>query len=64
LERTHFYHLAGQENWRETMLGRLFLAERLSQPRGQKNGQAAVLDFGVEQLRRAGSNLQITKRPA
>jgi len=64
LERTHFYHLAGQEYWRETMHGRLFLAERLSQPRAQNNCQGAVLDFGVEQLRRAGSTLQITKRPA
>jgi hypothetical protein len=29
LENTDFYHLAGGEQWRETMLGRLFLAERL-----------------------------------
>lgn len=64
LERTKFYHLAGGEDWRETMLGRLFLAERLAEPRTRQDRNAEVVDFRSAQLARSGNDLRQTKRPA
>lgn len=52
LERTRFYQLFGGEEWRETLLGRLFLAERLSGPASIQARDADVLDFSRKQLKR------------
>lgn len=65
LERTRFYALAGGEVWRETLLGRLFLAERLAEPRRRQDRNADVLDFSRDQMRRDAARADTpTKRPA
>jgi hypothetical protein len=65
LERTRFYQLAGKEAWRETLLGRLFLAERLAEPRRRQDCNADVLDFSRAQIRRDAARADMrTKRPA
>lgn len=50
LEKTRFYQIFGGEQWRETLLGRLFLAERLAGPTHARDHDADVLDFERKQL--------------
>lgn len=68
LERTRFYHLAGGEAWRSTMLGRLFLAERLSDTHSEQDkggGDVVVADFILHRYARLGSkDYKQIKRPA
>lgn len=68
LERTRFYHLAGGEAWRSTLLGRLFLAERLSDTHGSdqgNGGEVVVADFILLRYARLGSKeYKQLKRPA
>lgn len=64
LQKTRFYQMFGGEQWRETMLGRLFLADRLNEARRQATQVAEVIDFRSEQRRREQSEPLITKRPA
>ena len=49
LERTRFYSMAGAERWRQTMLGRLFLAARLEEPEhtmpAEHNASIVWIDF-------------------
>lgn len=49
LDRTRFYALSGGEDWRQIMLGRLFLAERSSEGRaaGALAGEVTVVDFAT-----------------
>lgn len=64
LENTRFYHYMGGEEWRETMLGRLFLAERLAAPEGREKLEAHVVDFSQEQVRRGKTSYPQAKMPA
>jgi len=64
LENTRFYQYSGGEQWRATMLGRLFLAERLAGPEVTRPQEADVVDFGKESLRRGRGTYPQTKRPA
>ncbi|MBS1210717.1 MAG: hypothetical protein H6R19_3115 [Proteobacteria bacterium] len=67
LENTRFYQMVGGEKWRELMLGRLFLAERLNitrQPK-EETGEVVVADFILHRYARLGSHeYKQVKRPA
>jgi hypothetical protein len=68
LSRTVFYDMIGGEAWREQMLGRLFLSERLStmQPtRESGHGEVVHADFILHRYVRQGSHeYKQVKRPA
>lgn len=66
LERTRFYHLVGGEAWRTLILGRLFLADRISELRTAKDMPCEVIDLHRERTMRGGSSGHgtPTKRPA
>ncbi|MEN3110474.1 hypothetical protein ACFONG_09860 [Uliginosibacterium paludis] len=67
LERTRFYHMAGGELWRATMLGRLFLAERLVDTKREAGtgGNVVVADFILQRYAVAGSSeYKQIRRPA
>lgn len=67
LENTRFYHLAGGEAWRATLLGRLFLAERLGDTHGEqeRGGEVVLADFILHRYARLGSSeYKQLRRPA
>lgn len=67
LEATRFYHLAGGEHWRATMMGRLFLAERLGDTHSEpgRGGNVVVADFVLQRYTLPGSSeYKQIKRPA
>ncbi|MDO6386089.1 MULTISPECIES: hypothetical protein [unclassified Uliginosibacterium] len=67
LERTRFYQLAGGEAWRSTLLGRLFLAERLSDSHNSSGnaGNVVLADFILHRYTRPGSTeYKQIRRPA
>lgn len=67
LENTRFYHLFGGEAWRNTMLGRLFLTERLSTKgaQGDDRGEVVIADFILHRYARQGSHdYKHVKQPA
>ena len=67
LAKTRFYQLMGGEAWRSTMLGRLFLAERVGTVGGsrEESGEVVVADFILHRYARLGSHeYKHTKRPA
>jgi hypothetical protein len=67
LAKTRLYELMGGETWREMMLGRLFLAERLDSPKAKSRatGDVVVADFILHRYARLGSHhYKQIKRPA
>jgi hypothetical protein len=67
LASIRFYALMGGEAWREIMLGRLFLAERLDaiKPGKSSRGDVVVADFILHRYARLGSHdYKQVKRPA
>ncbi len=67
LEKTRFYHFAGGEAWRATMMGRLFLAERLIDTKRETgaSGNVVVADCVLQRYTVAGSSeYKQIRRPA
>jgi len=67
LAKTRFYHLMGGEAWRATLLGRLFLAERVGSLNNSPatTGEIVTADFILHRYARPGNHgYKHIKQPA